>query len=257
MLVTRRLAGLTLVAVAAIALPITLASPAQAACAPGTYPPSNCAPTLSLNAPTALATLSGARPGWSVKFAGAPISYYQLKYNRAAWNGNFQGWVSPYAWRRLSVTSLAYTLPIGYTYCFSARAVDTAGRIGAWTASRCIARPLDDRSLSVTPSWRRSTNSNYYLGTFTLTSRLNAVAVRTGVRATRLGVVGTTCSTCGTVGVYVGSTLVGRLSFVSSSTRYRVIRYTNKFSLRTGTVTLRNLSSGRRVILDGLVVGRT
>jgi hypothetical protein len=256
MQVTRRLAGLAVAVVAAVALPITLAQPAQAACPSGTYPPDSCAPTLSLYAPASRVTIGTARPAWKAVTYGSAISYYQLRYVRAPWNGNFSAWTYPSTWQHLTSPSTALALTTGYTYCFSVRGIDTANRVGAWTANRCTAAPLDDRALALQSGWSRGTNSSYLYGTYSTTSRLNTAAVRTGAVVGQIGVVGARCSTCGTVGVYVGSTLVGKLNFASTGTQLRVPLVTGRFSPRAGTIYLRDLTSGRRLLVDGIAILR-
>lgn len=255
MRVTRRFAGLAVSAIAAVALPIMIAPPAQAACAPGTYPPSNCAPTVTLHALPRF-TLGRSTPSWSPTYYGAGIAKYQARYNRAAWSGTFQGWVYPAAWQDLHTTYVTHILPIGSTYCYSVRAVDNAGRVGPWSTSRCTARPLDDRAMTASAGWSRNLSSNFYLGTYTNTARLNAKLYRTNAYVARIGVVGTSCRYCGTVYIYVGTTRVGAVNFYSATTHYKQIRVTNAFSVRRGTITLKNVVSGTQVFIDGLGVSR-
>ena len=59
------------------------------------------------------------------------------------------------------------------------------------------------------------------------------------------------------VGVYVGSTLIGKVNLYLSVTRYQQVLLLRRFSYRSGTVVIRSLSSGRLVQVDGLVVTRT
>jgi len=254
---SRRALGLVLTIVATTALSVVTAQPAAAACPPGTYPPSNCAPVLSLNAPTAKFTLSTARPSWTVKYSGASITGYQVRYNRAPWNGSWQGWVHPAAWTGIQSTSVTQTLPVGFTYCYQVRAIDSANRLGPWTSVRCTARPLDDRSLIISSAWTRGTSSNHYLGTYTRTTTRGARAYRGGAVVSRVAVVGTKCSNCGRVGVYVGSTLVATFNFASATTSYRNILSTGAFNVRVGaTVSVRSLDSNRRVLIDGFGISR-
>ncbi len=63
---------------------------------------------------------------------------------------------------------------------------------------------------------------------------------RTSVVAKRLAIVATTCSTCGKVRVYWGSTLLKTISLYSASTANRkVIGVTTFTSPRSGTLSLR------------------
>ncbi|MDP9182669.1 MAG: hypothetical protein M3P04_07845 [Actinomycetota bacterium] len=253
---TRRLAGLALVAAAAVALPITLAQPASAACAPGTYPPSSCAPTVVMTAPQTRFTLNSAHVAWRVQYSAGPIEKYQVRYARARWNGVTEPLVYPRVWNNLQTTAVSQTLPLGYTYCYSVRAVDTANRVGPWSDARCTARPLDDRSLALSSGWTRGSLSYFYMGTFSTTKARGARAVRTGANVRRIGVVGRTCPTCGKIGVFLGSTQIGTISFYSATTMNQQIKLLSPFVTHTGTtITLKNLST-KRVYIDGLGISR-
>jgi hypothetical protein len=75
--------------------------------------------------------------------------------------------------------------------------------------------------------------------------------------AKRLAILATTCATCGSVRVYWGSTLLKTISLHSSTTVNRKLLTVATFSrARSGTLTIKVYSSGRRVLIDGLVVRR-
>jgi hypothetical protein len=100
-------------------------------------------------------------------------------------------------------TSVSLGLAPGYEYCVSARARDTHGNTGAWSAERCFTRPADDRSLAaVTTGWSRVVWSPFYLGTATQTTKYGASLTRP-VQAQRIYLVATKCATCGIVSVYL------------------------------------------------------
>jgi hypothetical protein len=218
----------------------------------------NVAPAVTLKTPTAAFALGSTAPvSWSGSDSGSGVAKYQLGYERAPWNGVFGSWTFPTSWQALTSTALAAPLAVGYTYCYSVRAFDKAGNVSAWTAVRCTARPLDDRAMGATTSgWTRATSSLYYLGTYTSTTTLNAKLARTGVVLDRVGIVATRCPTCGVVGVYVGSTLIGKINLYSATTQRKVVLALPRFSLRTGTVTVKVLTSGKLVQVDGLAVSR-
>ncbi|HEX5827570.1 MAG TPA: hypothetical protein VFY23_08625, partial [Candidatus Limnocylindrales bacterium] len=151
------------------------------------------------------------------------------------------------------------TLPLtaGSTYCVSSLVRDDAGLVSAWSAETCTAVPLDDRSLTRSSGWTAGTGSAYYRGTYLRTTRLGAKLTRTDVRARRLSLVATTCPTCGSVKVYWGSTFLKTVSLRSTTTmNQRVLPLATFSSARTGTVTIKVVSSARRVTIDGLVVKR-
>jgi hypothetical protein len=198
-----------------------------------------------------------ASPSIPVAWGGTPgATSYDVRYRRAPWNGSFGSFVTRFsatATTRATLTGLP-----GSTYCFSARARDAFGIVSAWTAETCTGIALDDRSLSASASWVSGTNASDYRGTYRRSATSGASLVRTGVVARRLAIVVTTCSTCGYVRVYWGSTLLRTISLKSATTIHRRLISVTAFGyVRTGTVTLRVYGSGHNVIIDGLAIRRT
>ncbi len=144
----------------------------------------------------------------------------------------------------------------GYTYCLSARTRDNAGNTSEWSAERCTSIALDDRALSASGGWGRSTSSVYYGGTVTSTTRQGVTLTRTGVQTRRLALVATTCRGCGTVGVYWNGKLLRTISLNSSATSHRrVLTIADFGGVRSGTLTIRTLNTGRTFV-DGLALSR-
>jgi hypothetical protein len=84
-----------------------------------------------------------------------------------------------------------------------------------------------------------------------------AKIVRTGVVAKRIAILATTCSTCGSVQVYWGSTLLRTISLRSTVTvNKKLITVTTFTSARTGTLTIKLSTSGRKVLIDGVAIRR-
>ncbi len=223
------------------------------------------APSDPATPPAAPAAAIGSLPTWtltttvSVPLAGTAgtnaVAGFDLRYRRAAWNGSF----GSFGYRSTAATSSVFTVSPGYTYCFSLKARDSLGyETAAWSPERCTAVPLDDRSLSRRTGWTTGTSSSFYRSTWTRSTRYGATLVRTSVRARRIAIVVTTCSTCGSIRVYWGSTLLRSISLRSSTTVYRkVITVATFSSARSGTLTIKVSTSGRRVYVDGLAIGRT
>jgi hypothetical protein len=189
--------------------------------------------------------------GWGATAGTHQPATYQVRYRRSPWNGpigRLTVWLSG-----TTATSAAFVPSAGSAYCFSARVVDQAGFPGPWSAERCTTTPLDDRSLSHSGGWTTGTSSADYRGTWSRSSTYGAKLVRTSVRAKQIVLVATSCPTCGTVRVYLGSTLLRTISLYSATTIHRHVYVVKQFSsVRTGTVTVKLSSSGRRVIVDGL-----
>ncbi len=222
------------------------------------------APSGSATTPTlAVASVVGL-PYWTIgrsftlAWSGTPgthgIASYQVRFRRSPWNGSFG---STALWRNTTARSATFIPAAGSTYCFSARAVDQGGFAGPWSSERCTTTPLDDRSLARSRGWYGGTGSTYFRSTWSRSYSYGARAVRTSVRARQIVLVATSCPTCGTVRVYLGSTLLRSINLYSSTTINRRIFTVAKFtSIRSGTVTVKVSSSRRRVLIDGLGISR-
>lgn len=185
------------------------------------------------------------------------VKEYRVQYQSASLTSGFGAWQAPAAWNPTTATTVSRSLALGATVCFRVSAYDWLDHASA-PVVRCTARPVDDRALrTATSGWTRTSNSAYWLGTATHTSRQNARLVLNGtLTASRLGLVATTCRTCGRVGVFVGSTKVGEISLVSNTVRHRQVKLLPPITPRTGTVSLKVLTSGKLVRIDGLVSSR-
>jgi hypothetical protein len=209
-------------------------------------------PTVGITGPTDPVTLAGATTvTWRGGDSGAGVGHYQVRRSGSATGP----WTAPAAWSAVSGTSLRVAgLPAG-TSCFDVRAVDRAGNASAWSAARCTAVPVDDRSLKASHGWKRVRSAkDYGGGAVTTTAKGKTLTLTGAATLDRVGVVAMTCKKCGTVGLYVGPTLVGKLRLKSAKTEYRVVSLLPAFATRSGTVKLKVLTKGKQVTVDGLVV---
>lgn len=155
-----------------------------------------------------------------------------------------------------TATNTAQTVARGHTYCMSVRSMDRAGNVSGWSAERCTATPLDDRSLVASAGWIRSSGSGYYAGTVSSARTSGAGLTRGSVQARRITLVATTCATCGSLRVYWNGVLIRTVSLVSATTRSRAMVSVVDFgAVRSGTVVLRT-ASAKPVYLDGLALSR-
>lgn len=221
------------------------------------------APTVTATAPTQPFTLaSSATVSWTGQdnTGGTGLAYYQVRERTAAYSAGFTPWAYPSTWQALNPATTSVTvsgLAQGGDYCFAVRAVDNAGNTSPWTAPRCTARPLDDRALSVGAGWARGTGSSYWNGTITATSTSAATATLTGVQLDRVGLVATLGPGMGTIALYTGTTQIGQISLAASTTHYQSLIMLPRFSYRTATVTVKVISTGKPVQLDGLALSRS
>lgn len=196
--------------------------------------------------------------GYSASDAGSGVAYYDVRYRVAAWNGVFGGYGYPAGWQHTTKLSQTLLGAPGHEYCTSVRAWDSAGNASAWTADRCTVLPLDDRSLTAASAgWSWPGSALSYGGTLTRTNVLGAQLVLKAAQVNRLALVVAECSSCGNVALYLNNVYWRTVSTYAPSTRYSVIVVQPPFSQRTATITLRNASSGRNLIVDGLGIGRS
>jgi hypothetical protein len=226
---------------------------------PTTVPPDHVAPTISMTAPASPYSLTTSMvPAWTARDTGGAIANVDVRWQRAAFSGGFAAAVYPSAWQRTRAVraTLAGVAP-GYTYCFSARARDTAGNLSPWSAARCSAVALDDRSLAATAGWARAKSSLFYRGTATTTTRSAVTLTRTGVQAKRIYLVATRGPKNGTVGVYWNGVLLKKVSLAATkTTRRNVIGVAAFTSIRTGKLTIRTLVNKKSVQIDGVSLVR-
>lgn len=193
---------------------------------------------------------------WVGLDTGSGITSYDVRYRRAKWNGSFGAHTLPASWQGIDANSLAHPLARGYTYCYSARATDASGRTGPWGTERCTIAPLDQTATQRSSGWTTRKSPAYFDGSAWSTKTRNATLTRTGARLTRVGVLATTCPTCGVIDLYVGSAKIGRISLARGTTTLnRKPLLLPAFGLRSGAVRVKVVTQGRLVRLDGLFVG--
>jgi hypothetical protein len=192
---------------------------------------------------------------WGAEAGTNDVASFDVRYRRAKWNGGFDvrtTWTS-----EITETSAEFGAAKGYAYCFSAQARDVEGIVSAWTAETCTAVPLDDRSLSRSSGWAARTGSAYYAGTYLKTKSTGAKLTRTKIVAKRIALVATTCPTCGKVKVYWNGTLVKKVNLASSTTTHKkVIAIRSWSSVKSGKLVIKVVSSGRKVVIDGVAISR-
>jgi hypothetical protein len=220
-------------------------------------------PTVAATAPAQPFTLANsAIVSWTGQdnAGGTGLARYQVRERTAAYSSGFGPWAYPSAWHALNpaTTSVAvFGLARGRDYCFAVRAVDKAGNTSPWTTPRCIARPLDDRAVSVGDGWIRRTGSHYWNRTITVTSTHGASATRTGAELDQVGIVATRGPGMGTIAIYLGGTRIGQINLAAASITFQNLILLPPFSYRTGTVTVKVVSRGKPVQLDGLAISRS
>jgi hypothetical protein len=194
---------------------------------------------------------------WSGSDLGSGIQSYDVRWRSAKYSAGFGAWHYPNAWQQTTSTSGSLSVSAGYDYCLQVRARDRAGNISPWSSQQCVTRALDDRALTAGTGWSRKTGAGYYQGTYTVTTGQHNTLTLKGVKLDRVGVVATKCASCGAVAIYVGTTQVGQINLSASTIQKEQVIILPPFAYQTGTVSLKTLSSGKTVQIDGLITSRT
>jgi len=178
---------------------------------------------------------------------GSGIKNYDVTVRRTSFNG-----IVAAATVSTTATSISPTPVRGATYAFTVRSRDKAGNVSPVSTTRFTGLPLDDRSLTASSGWTRTTSSAYYAGTATTVARTGVTLTRTSVKTRRLAIVATRTVGGGVMGVYLNGVLLKKISLNSTSTAHRRV-YTvfSGTTLRGGNLVIKTLNSGR-VTIDGV-----
>lgn len=223
--------------------------------------PDTTAPVARMTAPTAAFTTSARIAlAWTASDGGSGVKTSAVRWTRTPANGGTTTpWNAPIVWSALTTRSLTANAALGYRYCFQARSTDWSGNTSAWSASRCTRTPFDDRSLSASATWRRGLDPAWIARTYSYTTAYGARLSTTRAMSVRqVGVIATTCRTCGTLALYVGRTKVGTLSLRSTTTHARVLLLLPRLSTsHYGLVRLVVTSCGKPVKIDAVAISNT
>lgn len=216
------------------------------------------APAVAITTPAAngAATTTTATVVYRATDTGAGTLNYNVRYRRASSNGVYTAYSSPSGWLGTAATSRAVAATPGYEYCFSVQARDKVGNLSAWSADRCVAIALDDRSLSASAGWTRATASGSYKSTVTSTTKAG-ISLSRSVQTRRVTLVVTRCASCGQVAVYLAGVKIGTVSTYAATTQRQVkIALPVQAAVRSGALVLKSVTAGKQVIIDGVALGR-
>ena len=202
---------------------------------------------------------------WAAQEGLAPIASYDVRYQRARWDGRFGAW-TPLLTESPLTTATVTTTP-GYTYCFAVRARDTTGAVSPWTGrdendmdTGCSASPFDDRLLTRSDGWRALEHEKFYRSTALRTDARGARLTVSGVAAQWVALLVTTCPTCGTLRVHWASSsddVRRTISLYAPVRRDRqLIPVASPGSVGRGTLSLSVASTGKPVTIDGVLATR-
>ena len=182
---------------------------------------------------------------------GSGIASYTIQVRKAAYTATGL----PAAWANLgTVTGTALTanaLVRGTTYCFRVLARDKAGNVSVPSTQTCTARLVDDPALKRSAGWFKVSGAGFDGGSASRTTKASVTLSLANVHARRLALRASTCPTCGSVKVLVGTTLVKTISLVSTTKKTAVLFTITLPKAMTGTVRI-TTRSAKVVTIDGL-----
>jgi hypothetical protein len=223
-----------------------------------TETPDGTAPMTTLGTPTSTYTLSTSIP---VAFSaddeegGSGLASTQIARRSGAYTATLGSVSTLNPTATLSPES--FTGTYGYTYCFKARAQDHAGNVANYTAERCTAIPLKSDQVAYSSGWTAKTVTGAYKNALRTTTKKDAYMSRSSIKAKRVALVATKCSTCGSVKVYWNGAYKATVNLSASSTkRKQVVSLLSFGSVTSGTLKLVVASSGKTVSIEGLGISK-
>jgi hypothetical protein len=188
---------------------------------------------------------------WRSADALSGVRDTDVRLRSAGRSGKFSSWT---VWkRRTEDRSAVYAAEPGRTYCFSARARDSAGNLGVWSVERCATTPIDDRALAGR-GWARTKDRSAFLLSLIGTQRWGLRLRLDDVRASSLTLLARTCPGCGTVSVSHGGRDLGVFKLNAERRHNRVvIPIFDSTPSRRGPLVIRVASRGKPVYIDGVI----
>jgi hypothetical protein len=192
---------------------------------------------------------------WDAVDRGGHVADTDVRVRSARHDGAFGSWRT---WlRHTSHISAKFRGAPGHTYCFSVRATDWVGNVGAWSRERCTATPLG--ASSMTPrgdrDWRAVPGSKD-LGRAKVMVGVDGILTSGLLQANRVALIATKCPGCGKLQV-IGIGGVDRIISLEAKTERRgqLVPVATFKGVRSGTLVLRVFGSSR-VRIEGLAVTR-
>ena len=211
-------------------------------------------PTAKMTLPSK--TLQFVKPislGWSGTDAGSGIKDFTVQMQKANFNGGFGSFSNIAALTHVTGNTGTFNGAFGFAYCFRVQSRDNALNTSAFSAKKCTQVPVDDPQMAAAGTWQRKTGQPTPSKTLSVSSAHNATLKLQNVKAKQIGIIYRTCSGCGEVQVLFGTTSLGFLNTDQAAGNFFTMA--PAFStVKTGTVTFKVATTGKKVQIDGLVV---
>jgi hypothetical protein len=216
-------------------------------------------PTAHMTKPTASVTVSKSVPlAWVASdTGGSGFKNVDIRVQSAKFNAGFGAFTQPAGLQHLTGTTKTFTGVAGTSYCFEVRARDNAGNLSAFSAKKCTMIPVDDKTMAASGSWtRKSGQAGAWLGTLSVATAHGASLKLLNVHTRQVGIMVKTCPGCGEVQILFGSQSLG-FADLNRTTGFTIFVGPVFSSVRTGSVTFKVSSSGKKVQIDGLAAPQT
>lgn len=214
-------------------------------------------PVPAMTRPTSLWTLSSSVPlAWTAT-GGTTVLNTDVRTRRAPYGALAPAESTPLVTGTTARSRTVTGVAGGTTLCASTRARDVWSQISEWSAQRCTSVPLTPAQLTKGKGVTTKSSSGAYTGKVLSATKKGATISRSGVKAKRIALVVTTCSTCGKVKVYLGTDLLRTVSLKSAGTRKKVVVSIAAFSwMRSGTVKVKVVTKGKKVLVEGIGISK-
>ncbi|MFN8623439.1 MAG: lamin tail domain-containing protein [Chloroflexota bacterium] len=192
--------------------------------------------------------------GWSATDAGVGVAGYTVKVRLASIAADFG---AGDIWQNdVSATSADWFGGAGQTACFSVKARDANNNESGYSTERCTAFPLDDPALTPTGFTAVASRGSYFDSVSRATKK-GATLVGPTVTGKRFALMVTRCPTCGSVKVLWNNVAIKTIALTAKKTTKRaIVPLPVRPSAETGVLTIVVTTTGKPVLIDGLVVSR-
>jgi len=209
-------------------------------------------PKTTMTKPTAAYSTSLSIPvAWTATDSDG-ISAADLRVRSASFSSGFSLW--SLVKNHVNASSFSYTGKPGRNYCFEARSYDTTGVVGAYSASRCTVTPIDERALT-SKGFAAVSSSKAFQGTLRRTKTKGATLTSALYRGYEVALLVQKGPGFGKIEVRYAGALLGTYSLAAAAVRNRVVLLIKPIGLtKTGRVTIKVVTSGKPVAIDGLYV---
>ena len=149
-----------------------------------------------------------------------------------------------------SSTTLAFAAG---THTFAAQGTDSLGNEDPTAATRTFTLPVNNSDLKASKGWKKGKGAGYFLKSFSATTKKGATLTRSASAIRQVALVVTKGKGYGTVKVYLGKTLLKKVSLAAKTTKKKKVVNVASFATATsGKLKVVVTSKNKKVVIEGL-----